>query len=261
MRSSDYPVEKGDKLRIGENDYTAISDMDFTSDQAKEWGPSIDINAVRDSLPRLGELLLAVTNQVGRTGLNVSIPSDNAPRVRKVEREWSKPGTTTVMLTGADTLISAGTEYRFAQTGYSAKTIASSTGGLLYFGGDLTKHIFPGQAVIQIQRPKQAAIEYTRKGNQLPKLWTTSSVSNVLISVRTGKYSARTIHVVNWNSAPVSLAVAFKAEALLGVLPAVCTMRQAGDADSITLPIADAGEGVYRVEIHGLKTWGTFRCR
>lgn len=261
LHGSDYPIQKGDKIRIGENDYTAISDMDFTSEQAKEWGPSIDINAVRDSLPRLGELLHAVSNPVNRTGFQASIPSDNAPRVRKVEREWSKPGTTTVLLTGADTLIAAGTEYKFAQTGYSAKTIASSTGGLLYFAGDLTKHIFPGQAVIQIQRPNQTAIEYTRKATQLPKLWTTSSISNVLLSVRTGKYSARTIHVVNWNSAPVSLAVAFKAESLLGLLPTVCTMRQAGDAHSISLPIADAGGGVYRVEIHGLKTWGTFRCR
>jgi hypothetical protein len=261
LHSDDYPVEKGDRLRIGENDFTAISSMDFTSDQAKEWGPSIDINAVKDSLPQLGDPLLWVSNQFGRTGFNALIPSDNAPRVRKVEREWSKPGTTTVLLTGADTLIATGTEYTFAQTGYTAKTIASSTGGLLYFNGDLTKHIFPGQAVIQIQRPNQIAIEYVRKSPAAPKLWTTSSVSNVLLSVRTGKYSAKTIHVVNWNSEPVSLAVAFKAEALLGILPTVCTMRQAGDANSTTLPIADAGEGVYRVEIHSLKTWGTFRCR
>lgn len=261
MHSNDYPIEKGDKLRIGDSDYTAISNIDFTSDEAKEWGPSIDINAMKDSLPQLGEPLLTVSNSEGRTGFNASIPSDNAPRVRKVEREWSKPGTTTVLLTGTDTLISTGTEYTFAQTGYTAKTIASSTGGLLYFSGDLTKHIFPGQAVIRIQRPHQTAIEHTRQATQLPKLWTTSSVSNVLLSVRTGKYSARTIHVVNWNAAPVSLAVAFKAETLLGMLPSVCTMRQAGEANSTTLPIADAGEGVYRVEIHGLKTWGTFRCR
>ena len=261
MHSNDYPVQKGDKIRIGESDYNATSDMDFTSEQAKEWGPSIDINAMKDSLPQLGEPLLTVSNQVGRSGFSASIPADNAPRVRKLEREWSKPGSTTVLLSGADTLISAGTEYTFAQTGYTAKTIASSAGGLLYFGGDLTKHVFPGQAVIKIQRPNQTAIEYTRRDSPYPKLWTTSSVSNVLLSVRTGRYSARTIHVVNWNAAPVSLAVAFKAEALLGVLPAVCTMRQAGEANSTILPISDAGEGVYRVEIRNLKSWGTFRCR
>lgn len=214
----------------------------------------------------IGQPFIKAISPDSTIGIDFTIPSKDAPRVKHIDFNKSKLGYTTVRLTKGDNEIHSGSEYAFAQVGFTGTSEISSTDGSIYLMGDHRNKLSIGQAVISVNNVSKNIHDKYEEAPTDPSgaLWITQNVSGFLAAIKRKKNdpSKIAIHLVNWKDTPVYTGVAFRPLALFGFVPRSCTLLEAGQAPK-QLDLIDRSElnkSAYRFDVT-IKTWGIVTCQ